>query len=87
MENLKSNRKTRIGTVLSNKMDRTVVVQVERLIHHPQYHKLIRRRNKFKAHDGDNSCGVGDRLLIQESRPLSKTKRWVVVTILEKASI
>ena len=87
MGNPKSNRKTRIGTVLSNKMDRTVTVQVERLIHHPMYHKLIRRRNKFAAHDSDNSCGVGDRVLIQESRPLSKTKRWVVVTILEKASI
>lgn len=85
MEGNKSGRKRRVGTVISNKMDKTVVVKVERLILHPKYHKYIRRQNKFKAHDALNSCQVGDRVLIEESRPLSKTKRWVVVTTVEKA--
>lgn len=87
MEEQKSGRKTRVGTVMSNAMDKTVVVIVERLINHPKYRKFIRRRNKFKAHDAQNACGVGDKVLIEESRPLSKSKRWVVVKILEKAAI
>lgn len=87
MEEQKSGRKTRIGTVMSNAMDKTVVVLVERLINHPKYRKFIRRRNKFKAHDAQNTCQVGDKVLIEESRPLSKSKRWVVVQILEKAAI
>jgi small subunit ribosomal protein S17 len=74
-----------IGTIVSNNMDKTVVVQVERLVKHPSYKKYIRRRNKFMAHDKDNSCGIGDRVLISESRPLSKTKRWRVSRIIEKA--
>lgn len=86
MEEQKSQRKTRVGTVLSNKMEKTVVVVVERLIHHAKYRKFIRRRNKFKAHDALNACQVGDRVLIEESRPLSKDKRWVVVKTLDKAS-
>jgi small subunit ribosomal protein S17 len=73
------------GIIVSNKMDKTVVVQVERLVKHPLYKKYIRRRNKFKAHDNDNACGIGDRVEISESRPLSKTKRWRVVRIIEKA--
>ncbi len=73
------------GIIVSNKMDKTVVVQVERLVKHPLYKKYIRRRNKFKAHDKDNACGIGDRVEISESRPLSKTKRWRVVRIIEKA--
>ena len=73
------------GIIVSNKMDRTVVVQVERLVKHPLYKKYIRRRNKFMAHDKDNACGIGDRVEISESRPLSKTKRWRVVRIIEKA--
>lgn len=73
------------GIIVSNKMDRTVVVQVERLVKHPLYKKFIRRRNKFKAHDKDNACQIGDRVEISESRPLSKTKRWRVVRIIEKA--
>jgi small subunit ribosomal protein S17 len=85
MEAQKSGRKRRVGTVISNKMDKTVVVKVERLVHHAKYHKFIRRQTKFKAHDGMNSCQVGDRVLIEESRPLSKTKRWVVVSTLQKA--
>lgn len=87
MEEQKSGRKTRVGRVLSNKMDKTVVVVVERLIHHPQYHKFIRRQNKFKAHDAQNACQVGDRVIIEESRPISKDKRWVVVQVLDKAAI
>jgi small subunit ribosomal protein S17 len=82
-----SKRKTRVGTVKSNKMDKTVVVTVERLVQHPKYRKYIKRRNSFAAHDADNACNVGDRVLIEESRPLSKTKRWVVVKVLEKAAI
>jgi small subunit ribosomal protein S17 len=66
-------------------MDKTVVVQVERLVKHPMYKKYIRRRNKFTAHDKDNTCAIGDRVEISESRPLSKTKRWRVVRIIEKA--
>jgi small subunit ribosomal protein S17 len=85
MEGQKSGRKTRVGTVISNKMDKTVVVKVERLVNHPKYHKFIRRQNKYKAHDAHNACQVGDRVLIEESRPLSKTKRWVVVRTLEQA--
>jgi small subunit ribosomal protein S17 len=73
------------GIIVSNKMDKTVVVQVERLVKHPLYKKYIRRRNKFMAHDRDNACQIGDRVEITESRPLSKTKRWRVSRILEKA--
>jgi len=74
-----------IGTVVSDKMDKTVVVQVERLVKHRLYEKYIRRRAKFSAHDAENSCRIGDKVLITESRPLSKTKRWQVNQILEKA--
>ena len=73
------------GTVLSNKMNQTAVVMVETLVKHRFYHKYIKRRSKFAAHDRDNTCRVGDRVLIIESRPLSKTKRWRVSQILEKA--
>jgi small subunit ribosomal protein S17 len=74
-----------IGTVVSDKMDKTAVVQVERLVKHPMYKKYIRRRNKFAAHDKDNSCNIGDRVMITESRPISKLKRWRVTEIIEKA--
>jgi small subunit ribosomal protein S17 len=74
-----------IGTVVSDKMDQTAVVQVERLVKHPLYKKYIRRRNKFAAHDKDNSCNIGDRVMITESRPISKLKRWRVTDIIEKA--
>jgi small subunit ribosomal protein S17 len=74
-----------VGTIVSNKMEKTVVVQVERLVKHPLYKKYIRRRNKFMAHDTGNQCQIGDRVLITESRPLSKTKRWRVSRVLEKA--
>jgi small subunit ribosomal protein S17 len=71
--------------VVSDKMDKTVVVQVEDRVKHPKYGKVIRRTKKYKAHDGENACGVGDRVLLMETRPLSATKRWRVAEILEKA--
>jgi len=77
-------RKVRIGTVISDKMDKTVVVQVETLVRHPLYKKVIRRRAKFKAHDEENKCRVGDVVKIMETRPLSKEKRWRVVEIVQQ---
>ena len=78
-------RKTREGLVVSDKMDKTVVVAVEDRVQHPLYKKTLRRTNKLKAHDEQNSCGIGDRVLLMETRPLSASKRWRVVEILEKA--
>ena len=78
-------RKTREGLVVSDKMDKTVVVAVEDRVKHALYGKVMRRSSKVKAHDEQNQCGVGDRVLIQETRPLSATKRWRVVEVLEKA--
>lgn len=78
-------RKTLTGIVLSNKMDKTVVVRVERLVRHPKYLKTIKRRKKFKAHDENNTCQIGDKVLIEECRPLSREKRWRVRAILERA--
>ena len=87
MEEKKSTRKTWVGKVMSSKMDKTVVVMVERLIQEAKYRKYVRRRHTFKAHDALNVCSVGDRVLIEESRPISKDKRWLVVKILEKAAV
>ena len=78
-------RKTRTGMVVSDKMDKTVVVAIQDNVRHPLYKKIIKRTVKFKAHDEQNACGVGDKVLIMETRPLSKDKRWRVVEILEKA--
>jgi small subunit ribosomal protein S17 len=78
-------RKVRQGLVVSDKMDKTVVVEVEDRVKHPKYGKIIRRTKKYTAHDGENACGVGDRVLLMETRPLSATKRWRVAEILEKA--
>jgi small subunit ribosomal protein S17 len=78
-------RKVREGYVVSDKMDKTVVVEVEDRVKHPKYAKVIRRTRKYKAHDGDNACGVGDRVRLMETRPMSSTKRWRVTEILEKA--
>jgi small subunit ribosomal protein S17 len=78
-------RKVREGLVVSDKMDKTVVVEVEDRVKHPKYGKVIRRTKKYKAHDGENACGVGDRVLLMETRPLSATKRWRVAEIIEKA--
>ena len=78
-------RKTRVGTVVSDKMDKTVVVAIEDSVRHPLYKKIIKRTYKLKAHDELNECGVGDRVRVMETRPLSKDKRWRVVEIIEKA--
>ena len=78
-------RKTRVGVVVSDKMDKTVVVAVQDTIRHPLYGKTMRRVSKYKAHDEANTCGVGDRVRISETRPLSKTKRWRIAEIIEKA--
>ena len=81
----RSRRKTREGLVLSDKMDKTVTVQVEDRVKHKLYGKVIRRTSKLKAHDEQNAAGIGDRVRLMETRPLSATKRWRVVEILEKA--
>ena len=81
----RGSRKVLEGLVVSDKMDKTVVVSVEDRVKHPKYHKVIRRTKKYKAHDEANACGVGDRVRLMETRPLSATKRWRVVEILEKA--
>ncbi len=78
-------RKTRTGLVTSNKMDKTVVVSVKDRVRHPLYKKIINRTVKFKAHDELNECNIGDRVLLMETRPMSKDKRWRVVEIIEKA--
>ena len=78
-------RKTRVGKVVSNKMDKTIVVAIEDNVKHPKYGKVIKNTVKFKAHDENNECGVGDTVKIMETRPLSKDKRWRLVEIIEKA--
>ncbi len=78
-------RKTTVGRVVSDKMDKTVVIAIEDSVRHPLYNKIIKRTVKRKAHDEKNECGVGDRVRIMETRPLSKDKRWRVVEIVEKA--
>ena len=80
-----SARKTRVGTVVSDKMDKTAVILVEDRVAHPLYKKIIKRSIKLKAHDEGNQCTVGDRVRIMETRPLSKDKRWRLVEIIEKA--
>ena len=81
----RGSRKVREGLVVSDKMDKTAVVQVEDRVKHPLYGKVIRRTSKLKVHDEQNAAGVGDRVLVMETRPLSATKRWRIVEILEKA--
>lgn len=80
-------RKTRVGVVTSDKMDKTVVVSVETLVEHPLYKKRIKQTKKFKAHDEQNQCKSGDKVRIMETRPLSKDKRWRVVEIIETARV
>ncbi len=82
---MKGQRKRKTAVVVSNKMDETVVVETHRMTKHPIYKKYIRKRIKFKAHDTGNECQIGDTVLVQETRPLSKEKNWKVVEILEKA--
>lgn len=78
-------RKTRVGKVVSDKMDKTVVVAIQDSVKHPLYKKIIKRTTRFKVHDEKNECKVGDRVLIMETRPLSRDKRWRLVEIIEKA--
>lgn len=78
-------RKTRVGMVVSDKMDKTVVVALKDNVKHPLYKKIVKRTVKLKAHDENNACGVGDKVLVMETRPLSKDKRWRVVEIIAKA--
>jgi len=84
-EKEKSKRRQMVGTVLSNKTDQTVTIRVDRYVIHPVYKKYLRRRAKYAAHDAQNACQVGDQVLITESRPLSRRKRWRVSRIIEKA--
>ena len=84
-EAARGRRKVREGYVVSDKMDKTVVVEVEDRVKHALYGKVLRRTSKLKAHDEQNDCGIGDRVLIMETRPLSATKRWRVVQVLERA--
>lgn len=83
---VKDNRKIRQGVVVSDKMDKTVTVRVERLVRHPRYKKFVRQRKKYKAHDPNNECGVGDLVSISETRPLSRDKRWRVRRVLKSAT-
>ncbi|MGQ9456589.1 MAG: 30S ribosomal protein S17 [Armatimonadota bacterium] len=83
--NQRGRRKVRIGRVVSDKMDKTVVVAIDTLVRHPLYGRIMRRTRKFKAHDENNECGIGDLVEIMETRPLSKEKRWRVCRIIEKA--
>ena len=78
-------RKTREGFVVSDKMDKTIVVEIKTRVRHPLYGKIMNRTNKLKAHDENNECGTGDRVRVMETRPLSRDKRWRLVEILEKA--
>ena len=78
-------RKTVVGKVVSNKMDKTIVVAVEDSVKHKLYNKIVKRTVRFKAHDENNECGIGDRVKVMETRPLSKNKRWRLVEIIEKA--
>ena len=78
-------RKTRVGKVVSDKMDKTIVVAVENHVRHPLYGKIVKRTYKLKAHDENNECGIGDTVKVMETRPLSKDKRWRLVSIIEKA--
>ena len=78
-------RKTLVGKVVSDKMDKTIVVAIEYNVKHPLYGKIIKRTYKLKAHDENNTCGIGDKVLVMETKPISKDKRWRLVSILEKA--
>ncbi len=82
---MRNERKTRVGVVVSSSMDKTITVRLERTLKHPLYGRIIRRRAKLYAHDEKNECGVGDKVEVMETRPLSKMKRWRLVKILEKA--
>ena len=78
-------RKTRVGKVVSNKMDKTIVVAVENHVKHPLYNKIVKRTYKLKAHDEENTCNIGDIVKVMETKPISKDKRWRLVAVMEKA--
>ena len=84
-ENTRAFRKTRVGQVVSDKMDKTIVVAVQDSVQHPLYKKIVKRTYKLKAHDENNECGIGDTVRVMECRPLSKDKRWRLVEVIEKA--
>ena len=84
-EEIRAFRKTRVGTVVSDKMDKTIVVAIEDSVQHPLYKKTMKRTYKLKAHDENNECGIGDTVEVMETRPLSKDKRWRLIRIIEKA--
>ena len=84
-ETTRNLRKTRVGKVVSNKMDKTLVVAIEDMVKHPLYGKVIKHTIKIHAHDEENQCTIGDKVMVMETRPLSKTKRWRLVEIIEKA--
>ena len=86
MENTRNLRKTRVGKVVSDKMEKTIVVAIEDNVKHPTYGKIIKRTSKIHAHDENGECRVGDKVEVMETRPLSKTKRWRLVRIIEKAN-
>ena len=81
----RNSRKVKIGKVISDKMDKTIVVAIEESVKHPLYGKVVKRTYKLKAHDEENTCGIGDKVKVMETRPLSKDKRWRLVEIVEKA--
>ena len=80
-------RKQRIGLVVSDRMQKTVVVAISKKVQHPKYKKFVTRRVKYKAHDAENTCRIGDRVVIEETRPLSREKRWQVIEVLERAPV
>ncbi|OPX96785.1 MAG: 30S ribosomal protein S17 [Syntrophorhabdus sp. PtaU1.Bin002] len=84
---VESNRRKMTGVVVRDKMDKTVVIEVEKFLKHPKYHKYLKKKRRYKAHDEKNECRTGDRVLIVESRPLSKEKRWVVKSVVEKEKL
>jgi small subunit ribosomal protein S17 len=82
---VRNSRKTRIGIVVSNLMQKTIAVEMERTMKHPIYQRVIKKRSKLYAHDENNECGIGDKVLVMETRPLSKLKRWRLVKVIQKA--
>ena len=82
---MRNSRKTRIGIVVSNKMKKTITVELERTMKHPIYQRVIKRKSKLYAHDEGNECAIGDKVLVMETRPLSKLKRWRLIKVIEKA--
>jgi small subunit ribosomal protein S17 len=84
---VETNRKKMTGVVIKDKMDKTVVIEVEKFLKHPKYHKYLKTKKRYKAHDEKSECNIGDRVLIVESRPLSKEKRWVVKEVIKKEEL